>query len=168
MRFLGIFFSIVIAVSAAFPWVDSPQIGSWSLVDVAIRVADGEYPIEDVVADITPPQSIDPNRTFLIALVAFALSFPLAVLFSVIGILNYYSKFMGVFLGGIPICLMLYVGYGIYELGGEGGNLGLQSDLVRQTINLAMEHIGIGLPTYGVGGLLLFMSAVFAPARRNV
>ncbi len=169
MRWLGVLFSVVMVGSFALPWVDSPTYGTYSLLDGLRQIIDANPGISDIRDFSDLPNAapdVDPYNTAAIAALAFALSFPLAALFALIGLLGYYGKWMGTLLGGIPVGLIAYAGYAAYRARAEGFLDQLPSDLGPQLLQQAQAHLGLGGPAYLIAGVLLFLTAIFAPARR--
>jgi hypothetical protein len=169
MRWLGVLFSAVIAGSFALPWVDSPVYGTYSLLDGARLMLDANPDITDIrdLSDLpNAAPDVDPNNTAAIAAIAFAISFPLAALFALIGLLGYYGKWMGTLLGGIPVGLIAYTAYAAYRARAEGFLDQLPPDLAQQLLGQAQAHLGLGAPAYLIAGVLLFLTAIFAPSRR--
>jgi hypothetical protein len=169
MRWLGFLFSAVIAGSVVLPWVDSATYGTYSLLDGARQMIDASPNLTDIrdlsdLPNVAP--DVDPYNTVAIAAIAFALSFPLAALFALIGLLGYYGKWMGTLLGGIPVGLIAYAGYAAYRARAEGFLDQLPSDLGNQLLTQAQTHLGLGGPAYLIAGVLLFLTAIFAPSRR--
>jgi hypothetical protein len=169
MRLLGFLFSAVIVGSIVLPWVDSPDYGTWSLLDGARAFVDANPDVREFgdLADIpNPAPDVDPYNTIMWAAIAFAVSFPLAALFGLIGLFGYYSKPMGLLLGGIPVGLIGYAAYGAYRARAEGVFDQLPADLWQQLSTQAQAHLGLGGPAYLIAGVLLFLTAIFAPSRR--
>ncbi len=169
MRWLGFLFSAVILGSFALPWVDSPDYGTWSLLDGVRALADANPDLRnfDDLSNLPNPASdIDPSNTILWAAIAFAVSFPLAALFGLIGLFGYYSKLMGFVLGAIPVGLLAYAAYGAYRARAAGAFDQLPPDLWQQLSTQAQAHLGLGAPAYFGAGVLLFLTAIFAPSRR--
>jgi hypothetical protein len=169
MRWLGVLLSVIMVGSVALPWVDSPQYGTAflqdaipAIVDVGTRIND----FGDLVALPSPVPEFDPDNTLKWAIIAFILSFPLAALFALIGLLGYYSKPMAVLLGGIPVGLAAYAGYVAYRARDNGLLDTLPPDIVAQLWTEAQTHLGLGLPAYLGAGALLFLAGIFGPARR--
>jgi hypothetical protein len=172
MRWLGFLFSAIIAGSFALPWIDSPVYGSYSLLDGARQMIDANPNIADIsdLPDLSElpnaAPDVDPNNTLAFAAIAFAVSFPLAALFALIGLLGYYGKWMGVLLGGIPVGLIGYAGYAAFRARAEGFLDQLPPDAAQQFLTQAQTHLGLGGPAYLIAGVLLFFTAIFAPSRR--
>ncbi len=169
MRWLGFLLSAVMAGSFALAWVDSPLYGTASLQDATLALLDaaqGINDLDDLVALPSPAPAYDPGNTLKWAIIAFALSFPLAALFALIGLLGYYSKAMAVLLGGIPVGLAAYVGYGVYRARGNGLLDALPPDILTRLSSEAQAHLGLGLPAYLGAGTLLFLAGIFGPSRR--
>jgi hypothetical protein len=169
MRWLGFLLSALIVGSFALPWVDSPQYGTWSLLDGVRAIADANPNIDTLgdLADVpSPAPDIDPGNTLLWAAAAFGLSFPLAALFALIGLLGYFSKPMAFILGAIPVGLAAYAGYGVYRARENGFLDTLPPDILDQLTTQAQTHLGLGLPAYFGAGAVLFLAGIFGPSRR--
>lgn len=172
MRWLGFLFSVVMVGSFVLPWLDSPQFGTYSLLDGARQIINANPGITDIsdIPDFSDlpnaAPDVDPYNSAAIAALAFAVSFPMAALFALIGLLGYYGKWMGLLLGGIPVGLIGYAGYAAYRARGEGYLDQLPPDLGQQLLTQAQTHLGLGGPAYLIAGILLFFTAVFAPSRR--
>jgi hypothetical protein len=169
MRWIGFLLSVVMAGSFALPWVDSPQYGTAflrdgipAIVDVGTRIND----FGDLAALPSPAPEFDPDNTLKWAVIAFILSFPLAALFALTGLLGYYSKPMALLLGGIPAGLAAYAGYAVYRARGNGLPDPLPPDILSQLLTEAQTHLGLGLPVYLGAGALLFLAGIFGPSRR--
>lgn len=169
MRWLGFLFSAIMAGSFALPWVDSPVYGTYSLLDGARQMMEVAVDLSDVRDLSELPNAapdLDPGNTAAIAVIAFLVSFPLAGLFALIGLLGYYGKWMGILLGGIPVGLIGYAGYAAYRAQAAGFLDQLPPDVVQQVQAQAQAHLGLGAPAYLIAGVLLFLTAIFAPSRR--
>jgi hypothetical protein len=169
MRWLGVLFSAIMLGSFVLPWVDSPTYGTFSLLDGARQIAEANPNIRDLndLADIARPSvELDATNPLMWAAIAFAVSFPLAALFALIGLLGYYGKGMGIVLGGIPVALAVYGGYAAYRARADGFLDQLPPDLWQQLSTQAQTHLGVGGPAYLIAGVLLFLTAIFAPSRR--
>jgi hypothetical protein len=169
MRWLGFLLSALILGSFALPWVDSPEYGTWSLLDGVRAIADANPGIEnlDDLAEIpNPPPEFDPGQSIRWAVLAFILSFPLAALFALIGLLGYFSKPMALLLGGIPVGLLGYAAYGVLRARENGFLDTLPPDTLQQFASIAQTHLGLGAPAYFGAGALLWLAGIFGPRRR--
>lgn len=176
MRWIGFVLSAVMAISFVLPWVDSPAVGTWSLYDGLNYIVEATPDVDawDRLADVwdrlenmpNPAPGVFPEATVKWAIAAFALSFPLAALFAVIGFFGYYSKPMAFLLGGIPVGLAAYAAVGLFRIREQGLLDGLPDNFSDELFTQAQANLGAGMGTYFGAGLFLFLAAVFGPSRR--
>ena len=113
LRLFGIVFSGLIVASVAVPWLSGPQIGTWAPLDLLKNVDFSRIQPDQIKDFFSTPINGDPINATPWAIAAFALSFPLAALFTLIGLMGYFSKAMGLLLGIIPIAVAGFAFYAV-------------------------------------------------------
>jgi hypothetical protein len=167
LRLVGIVFSGLIVASIVIPWVTGPQIGVWAPIDLLKSVDFSKLDPSQIKSFLSTPLNGDPVNAMPWAILAFAVSFPLAALFALIGLLGYFSKPMGLFLGAIPVALGCFAYYAI-DRATQTAPDGLDSvNIVSQMMQTRQITIAWGLPIYLGSAALLFLTALFTSPRRN-
>ena len=103
---------------------------------------------------------------FVWAATALAISFPLAALFLLIGLLGYYGKLMGIVLGGIPVGILSYLVYVLSQLSDLNG-VPLDLESVINALSEALQQTSAyGIPIYAGAGMSLFLLSLLDPGRK--
>lgn len=169
LRLMGVVLSGLIVASVAIPWVSGPQIGDLSLFDMVKGTDLSRINLQSVKQALSSPLNGDPMNAAPWAMAAFAVSFPLAALFALFGLLGYYSKPMALLLGVIPLGVAGFAFYagkrltGIFPTGFGADALSSLGQAFTQNGNT----IGWGVPLYFGSAALLFLTAIFSSGRRT-
>lgn len=165
LRLLGIVFSGLIVASVIVPWVSGPQIGTWAPFDVVKNVDFSRMQPDQIKNFFSTPINGDPINATPWAIAAFAVSFPLAALFMLIGLMGYFSKPMGLFLGIIPLAVAGFAYYAATRVNQFTPN---GFDIVSTFGQMVKTHqiaVGWGMIMYFAAATLLVLTALFASSR---
>lgn len=168
LRVLGIGCSALIVASVALPWASGPQIGIWSPFDLVKNAHFSHIDLSQIKDFLSSPLNGDPVNATPWAVLAFAISFPLAAIFAFLGVFGYFSKAMGLFLGAVPMAIAAFTYYALRRATAAapaGFDMISAAREVMQTHHVAF---GWGLPAYLGSAVLLFLTAVFTKPSHRV
>ena len=168
-RWIGILLSGAIVVSIALPWVVGPTTGEVTLLDMTKNFDLSRIDMRFVKEALSHPINSNPASAAPWAIAAFAVSFPLAGLFALFGLLGYFSKPMAVLLGVLPLGAAAFTFYLRTRLNSTFATVGNNDALTTFVNGLSRQGItyGIGLPLYLCAAVLLLLSAFFVSNSRR-
>ena len=169
LRLIGIVFSALIAASVAIPWVSGPQIGDLTLLNLMKGIDPSSLKLADLKQALSTPINGDPMNAAPWAMFAFALSFPLAALFALLGLLGYYSKPMALLLGILPLGAAGFAHYAANRLKDTfpvGGGADAISRLAA-AFSQQGNTVGYGPQIYIGSAVLLLLTGLFVSNSRR-
>ena len=169
LRLIGILFSALIVASIAIPWVSGPQIGDLTLLNLLKGVDPSSIKIADIRQALSTPINGDPMNAAPWAMAAFALSFPVAALFALVGLLGYFSKPMALLLGVLPLGAAGFAFYAANRLN-DAFPAGSGADAVARLSEAFTRQgntIGYGPQIYLGSAVLLLLTGLFMANRRR-
>ena len=169
LRLTGILFSALIVASVAIPWVSGPKIGDLTLLNLLNGIDPSSIKMADIKQALSTPINGDPMNAAPWAIAAFALSFPLAALFAVLGLLGYFSKPMALLLGILPLGAAGFAFYAAKRLK-DVYPVGSGADAVAKfsaAFNQQGYTVGYGPQIYLGSAVLLMLTGLFVANRRR-